>query len=98
MSEHWPTIWEKLQAFKGDLVPTIDSEEVHAIVGLIDGMRGISLPVAFLSKWKELRSLITKLLGYPNDVVLSSSGRLGSPLKRRKSTSSLCDKHPQAYL
>ena len=57
----WPEIWEKLHAFKGDLVSLNDSHCVVAIASKINNMRGSCLPATFLSNYTSLRALVKRL-------------------------------------
>lgn len=57
----WPEIWEKLHAFKGDLVCLNDSHLVIAIASKISNMRGPCLPAAFSDNFKSLRTLVRQL-------------------------------------
>ena len=57
----WPEIWEKLHAFKGDLVCLNDSHLVVRIALKVSNMRGPSLPISFLEKYKALREMVREL-------------------------------------
>ena len=89
-AEKWPVIWEKLHAFKGDLLTLFDSDEVDEIAERITNMRGLSLPVDFSSKWSELRRVATMLLEHSADESILSP-------KRRNSGIAL-ERHPKALI
>lgn len=61
IEELWPEIWEKLHAFKGDLVCLNDSHLVVKIASKVSNMRGPSLPISFLEKYRALREMVREL-------------------------------------
>jgi len=75
ISEQWPEIWQKLHAFKGDLLSLRESEDVAVVVQLINAMRGRNLPVNFLLRWEDLRDVAVKL--DVDDDSLSEGDELG---------------------
>ena len=70
----WPEIWEKLHAFKGDLVCLNDSHLVVRIALKVSHMRGPSLPISFLEKYKALREMVRELEAEQDSDLSDSDG------------------------
>ncbi|CAB9496841.1 expressed unknown protein [Seminavis robusta] len=61
LERRWSEIWERLHAFKGDLLCLTDAPQAVDIVSKINEMRGTCLPASFQSKYKDLRQLVNEL-------------------------------------
>ena len=61
LGPYWHEIWEKLHAFKGDLLSLDDSHRVVSIASKINNMRGSFLPVTFEENYRSLRALVSQL-------------------------------------
>lgn len=61
LADNWPEIWQKLHAFKGDLLSSQESQEAAVIVKAINDLRGLTLPIHFMERWLKLRALAVKL-------------------------------------
>jgi len=59
----WPVLWEKLHKLMGDLKVLDTSNSLSSVtVGMIEFLRGDSIPNDFMSKWMEIRSSVFSLL------------------------------------